>query len=34
LDRLAVSTDDVEKTLKQLQKEATAIMIEEGYQKK
>jgi len=34
LDNLAVGTKDVETTLKQLQKEATAVMIEEGYLKK
>lgn len=34
LDNLAIGTQDVEKTLKQLQKDATAIMIEDGYQKK
>ncbi len=34
LDDLAVGTKDVETTLKKLQKEATATMIEEGYLKK
>jgi sn-glycerol 3-phosphate transport system substrate-binding protein len=34
LERLIGSTQDVETTLRQLQKEATAIMIDEGYQKK